>query len=194
MIHASRLTRAVPGRQGDRSRPCAASTSMSRRASSSPSSARTAQGSRRACGCSRRCCAPTSGSATVAGHDVDRGSGRASGARSATSARAMAPRTTSASATSCVTQGRAYGLSGREAGSGPTSSSSSLELGEVAKRTAGTLSGGQRRRLDIAIGMVHRAAPAVPRRAVDRPRPAEPGEPVGPPRPPSRARTTRRSS
>jgi ABC-2 type transport system ATP-binding protein len=54
-----------------------------------------------------------------------------------------------------VTQGRAYGMSRDEAAGRADALLASLELEPLAGRKAGTLSGGQRRRLDVAIGMVH---------------------------------------
>jgi ABC-2 type transport system ATP-binding protein len=55
-----------------------------------------------------------------------------------------------------VTQGRCYGLSRRASRARADELLTTLDLQPLATRTASTLSGGQRRRLDIAIGMVHR--------------------------------------
>ncbi|GLW06276.1 ABC transporter [Microtetraspora sp. NBRC 13810] len=55
-----------------------------------------------------------------------------------------------------ITQGRCYGMSGAESRTRAAELLDSLDLAEQAGRTAGTLSGGQRRRLDIALGLVHR--------------------------------------
>jgi ABC-2 type transport system ATP-binding protein len=55
-----------------------------------------------------------------------------------------------------VSQGRFYGLSRAEARGRADELLGSLDLGSLAMRGAGTLSGGQRRRLDIALGLVHR--------------------------------------
>lgn len=55
-----------------------------------------------------------------------------------------------------VTQGLCYGLSKRESGTRADELLTALDLSDLAKRTISTLSGGQRRRLDIAIGLVHR--------------------------------------
>lgn len=55
-----------------------------------------------------------------------------------------------------VTQGLCYGLAKRESGIRADELLTALDLTELAKRTVSTLSGGQRRRLDIAIGLVHR--------------------------------------
>lgn len=57
-----------------------------------------------------------------------------------------------------VTQGRCYGLTGTAAGRRADELLESLELATLARRTANTLSGGQRRRLDVAIGLVNRPA------------------------------------
>lgn len=54
-----------------------------------------------------------------------------------------------------VVQGRAYGLGWRQARSRADELLETLQLTPLAKRGAGTLSGGQRRRLDIAMGLVH---------------------------------------
>lgn len=55
-----------------------------------------------------------------------------------------------------ITQGLCYGLSKQQAGVRADELSAALELSDLGKRTVSTLSGGQRRRLDIAIGLVHR--------------------------------------
>lgn len=54
-----------------------------------------------------------------------------------------------------VMQGRAYGLRWRDARRRADELLATLQLEAMARRTAGTLSGGQRRRLDIAMGLVH---------------------------------------
>jgi ABC-2 type transport system ATP-binding protein len=55
-----------------------------------------------------------------------------------------------------LTQGRCYGLSRAEAGGRADELLAALELEAMAKREISTLSGGQRRRLDVALGLVHR--------------------------------------
>lgn len=55
-----------------------------------------------------------------------------------------------------VSQGRAHGLSRAEARSRAETLVADLHLTEVVDRKVSTLSGGQRRRLDIAMGLVHR--------------------------------------
>ena len=54
-----------------------------------------------------------------------------------------------------VVQGRIYGMSRAEAERRSDQLLDSLDLGGLERRTVSTLSGGQRRRLDIALGMVH---------------------------------------
>ncbi len=97
---------------------------------------------------------PTSGTATVAGFDVvaDPASvrqrigyvGQGHGAADDQHVR-----------DEVVTQGRSYGMSRVDAAARADELIASLELTSLAKRKASTLSGGQRRRLDVAIGMVH---------------------------------------
>lgn len=98
---------------------------------------------------------PTTGTATVAGHDVvgdpkgvrdhigyiGQGNGAGHGHRVRDE---------------LVSQGRCYGLSRAESRSRADELLESLDLAALAKRTTMTLSGGQRRRLDIALGLVHR--------------------------------------
>lgn len=55
-----------------------------------------------------------------------------------------------------VTQGRCYGMTKAEARKRAGELLASLNLESLATRVAATLSGGQRRRLDIALGLVHR--------------------------------------
>jgi ABC-2 type transport system ATP-binding protein len=55
-----------------------------------------------------------------------------------------------------VSQGRAHGLSRRDARARADHLIADLGLASVADRKVSTLSGGQRRRLDIAMGLVHR--------------------------------------
>ena len=54
-----------------------------------------------------------------------------------------------------------------------------LDLGGLDDRLVKTLSGGQRRRLDISLGLVHSPRAGLPRRAHHRPGPAEPQQLVG---------------
>ena len=98
--------------------------------------------------------APTAGSASVAGHDVVRdqravrhaigfvGQGNGAGLRQL-------------GRDELVSQGRAYGLSRADAQRRAAQLIEELDLGSVADRKVSSLSGGQRRRLDIAMGLVH---------------------------------------
>jgi ABC-2 type transport system ATP-binding protein len=54
-----------------------------------------------------------------------------------------------------ISQGRSYGLRVADARRRAGELIDSLGLGDVADRTVSTLSGGQRRRLDIAMGLIH---------------------------------------
>ncbi|MED7927974.1 ATP-binding cassette domain-containing protein [Nonomuraea sp. LP-02] len=98
---------------------------------------------------------PTSGTATVAGHDV------AAEPAAVRSRIGYVGQHSSAGEEfrvrdELVTQGRCYGLHHREAAARADELLDLLDLAPLAKRTPGTLSGGQRRRLDLAIGLVHR--------------------------------------
>ena len=57
-----------------------------------------------------------------------------------------------------VAQGRCYGLGRREAARRGDALLTALDLRGLGDRTVSSLSGGQRRRLDVALGMVHRPA------------------------------------
>jgi len=97
---------------------------------------------------------PTSGSASVAGHDVVTGQrdvrraigfvGQGNGAGHRQLGR-----------DELVSQGRAHGLSRADAHRRAAELVEELDLGAVADRKVSSLSGGQRRRLDIAMGLVH---------------------------------------
>ncbi len=54
-----------------------------------------------------------------------------------------------------VTQGQLYGMSRSKARDRAAAVRSALDLADLADRTIKTLSGGQRRRLDIALGLIH---------------------------------------
>ncbi|GIF18954.1 ABC transporter [Paractinoplanes tereljensis] len=97
---------------------------------------------------------PTAGTATVAGFDVVRRQrevrqrigyiGQGNGAGHSQRGR-----------DELISQGRAYGMGVRPARARAAELIESLGLGEVADRKVATLSGGQRRRLDIAMGLIH---------------------------------------
>ena len=97
---------------------------------------------------------PTAGSAEVAGFDVVRRQrevrlrigyiGQGNGAGHSQRGR-----------DELISQGRAYGMRVKDARARAGELIESLGLAEVADRTVSTLSGGQRRRLDIAMGLIH---------------------------------------
>ena len=97
---------------------------------------------------------PTSGTARVAGFDVVRRQrdvrlrigyiGQGNGAGHSQRGR-----------DELVSHGRAYGMKPADARRRAAELIESLDLAEVADRTVATLSGGQRRRLDIAMGLIH---------------------------------------
>jgi len=98
---------------------------------------------------------PTAGTATVAGHDLRTDPagvrrnigyvGQSGGAGPDCPVR-----------DELELQARLYGLTAAEAATRATDLLGSLDLGDVGARVVQTLSGGQRRRLDIAMGLVHR--------------------------------------
>jgi ABC-2 type transport system ATP-binding protein len=98
--------------------------------------------------------APTSGTATVAGHDVvteaaavRRAIGYVGQGNGAAHAQKVGDE--------LRTQGVIYGMSRRAARDRADQLLSSLDLTDLARRKVSDLSGGQRRRLDVAMGMVH---------------------------------------
>lgn len=98
---------------------------------------------------------PTSGTAIVAGHDLLKHPGevrkrigyvsQAGGADDSLTARE-----------NLILQGRLYGMNRSEAELRAAQMIGSLELTEAADRQVKTYSGGQRRRLDLALGIAHR--------------------------------------
>ncbi|MEV0623046.1 ATP-binding cassette domain-containing protein [Nonomuraea sp. NPDC050404] len=98
---------------------------------------------------------PTSGTAMVAGHDV---------AKDPKKVRARIGYVGQSNSTGedfrvrdeLITQGRCYGLRPQEAATRADELLDLLDLTPMAKRLPGTLSGGQRRRVDIALGLIHR--------------------------------------
>ena len=73
----------------------------------------------------------------------------------------------------------AAGIPRRSAGPRADELLERVGLTEAADRKVGGYSGGMKRRLDLALALVHRPAHPVPRRADDRPRPAEPHGALG---------------
>ncbi|MEU8822826.1 ATP-binding cassette domain-containing protein [Streptomyces sp. NPDC048636] len=98
---------------------------------------------------------PTGGTATVAGHDLARdpaGVRREIGYVAQTGG--VDP--TVSVREELVTQGRLYRLARGRAAARATELARDLGLADLLDRPCGALSGGQRRRLDIALGLVHR--------------------------------------
>ncbi|WP_418959170.1 ABC transporter ATP-binding protein [Streptomyces tritici] len=98
---------------------------------------------------------PTGGAATVAGHDLlrDPGAVRRRIGYVAQSG-GVDPQETVRS--ELVAQGRLYGLSKAEAAARAGELAGELDLTDLLDRSTAALSGGQRRRLDLALGLVHR--------------------------------------
>ena len=97
---------------------------------------------------------PTSGTATVVGHDIKTD---AAGVRARIG---YVGQGTSAGHNQRVrdellSQGAFYGMSRRDASRRADELIESLDLGALAKRAVLCLSGGQKRRLDIALGLIH---------------------------------------
>ena len=98
---------------------------------------------------------PTSGSAHVTGLDVVREPGRVRRAIGVVAQRAgVDPSATGRE--NVELQGRFFGLGGRSLRARVNELLALVELTDAADRLAGTYSGGMARRLDIAIGLVHR--------------------------------------
>ncbi|MEU4891578.1 ATP-binding cassette domain-containing protein [Streptomyces sp. NPDC044780] len=98
---------------------------------------------------------PTGGSATVAGHDLARDP---AGVRRRIGyvAQSGGVDPTVSVREELVTQGRLYRMGKAEATARTAELARDLDLTELLDRPCAALSGGQRRRLDIALGLVHR--------------------------------------
>jgi len=98
---------------------------------------------------------PTGGTATVAGFDLNREQAQVRRVigyvgQAGSSFAEMPGRL------ELVLQGRLYGMSKRDSQSRAAELLTSLELDECADRATKTYSGGQRRRLDVAVGLMHK--------------------------------------
>jgi len=97
---------------------------------------------------------PTEGSVHIAGHDAARHPGRVResigyvGQKNASGENHRIR-------DELITQGRCYGLTTRRARGRADDVLEVLGISDLATRQPGTLSGGQRRRIDIALGMIH---------------------------------------
>jgi ABC-2 type transport system ATP-binding protein len=99
--------------------------------------------------------APTAGEATVAGCDLRRAPADVR-RRIGYVAQSGGVDPTLPVSEELVTQGEFYGLTGTEARRRAAALAERFGLAEVMKRQGMTLSGGQRRRMDLALGLVHR--------------------------------------
>ncbi|MDF3289379.1 ABC transporter ATP-binding protein [Streptomyces silvisoli] len=101
--------------------------------------------------------APTGGAATVAGHDLVRDP---RGVRRATGyvAQSGGVDPTVSVREELTTQGRLYGLTRSQSTARAEELADRLDLTGLLDRRCAALSGGQRRRLDIAMGLTHRPA------------------------------------
>ncbi len=97
---------------------------------------------------------PTAGTATVAGHDVVAEPGRVR-RRIGYVGQGNGAGHTQRARDELYSQGVIYGLDRRAARRRADELMAALDLTELGGRKVGALSGGQRRRLDVAIGMVH---------------------------------------
>jgi len=97
---------------------------------------------------------PTAGEARVAGHDV-RSEPREVRRRIGYVAQGGCTEPIARVGEELVDQGRLYGLSAEDARERGERLLEQLDLTGVWERQTGTLSGGQRRRLDIAMGLIH---------------------------------------
>ncbi|WP_246646861.1 ATP-binding cassette domain-containing protein [Nonomuraea ceibae] len=98
---------------------------------------------------------PTSGTAVVAGRDVARDPAGVRARIGYVGQRNSAGENFRVR-DELVTQGRSYGLTTAQARARAAELLELLDLEPLATRKPGTLSGGQRRRLDIALGLIHR--------------------------------------
>ncbi|WP_127782579.1 ATP-binding cassette domain-containing protein [Rhodococcus sp. X156] len=98
---------------------------------------------------------PTEGTATVAGADLREQPREVRRRIGYVAQVGSAPAPGSRVAEELVTQGRLYGLSRAQAQQRVTELLPQLDLGELGGRALSELSGGQRRRFDVASGLVH---------------------------------------
>lgn len=97
---------------------------------------------------------PTAGSVHIAGHDAARDPGRVREAIGYVGQK-NASGENHRIRDELITQGRCYGLSTRHARRRADEVLDVLSIGDLGRRIPGTLSGGQRRRVDIALGLIH---------------------------------------
>jgi ABC-2 type transport system ATP-binding protein len=100
---------------------------------------------------------PSSGAATVAGHDLLRQPEQVR-RRIGFVSQSGGAEDSATTRENLMLQARCYGLTWAQARERCNALIEALELGDFADRIVRTLSGGQRRRLDLALGMVHQPA------------------------------------
>jgi ABC-2 type transport system ATP-binding protein len=100
---------------------------------------------------------PTGGEATVAGADLLKEPGKVR-ERIGYVSQAGSSFPDVSGRTELVLQGRLYGMGAKEAGARATELLGTLELEDCGDRATKTYSGGQKRRLDIGIGLMHKPA------------------------------------
>ncbi|HEX5415534.1 MAG TPA: ATP-binding cassette domain-containing protein [Chloroflexota bacterium] len=98
---------------------------------------------------------PTSGTAWVVGYDVAREPDRVRRAIGVVAQRSGVDREATGRE-NLILQGQVYGLSGRELRERVDKLLASFSLANAADRIAGTYSGGMQRKLDLAMGLIHR--------------------------------------
>jgi ABC-2 type transport system ATP-binding protein len=98
---------------------------------------------------------PDAGQAIVAGHDLLRQPGRVRAAIGAVGQRSAVDRTATGRE-NLILQGRLYGLRGAALRAAVTGLLARFGLADAGDRIVGTWSGGMQRKLDVAMGLVHR--------------------------------------
>jgi ABC-2 type transport system ATP-binding protein len=98
---------------------------------------------------------PTSGQATVAGHDLIKEQNKVR-ERIGYVSQAGGSDPNANARENLILQGRLYGMTKADAATRANELIEAVELEQCADRPARTYSGGQRRRLDLALGMVHK--------------------------------------
>ncbi len=98
---------------------------------------------------------PDAGRATVAGHDILRSPGAVRRSIGCVSQRSGVD-PTATGRENLLLQGHLYGMSGKALRDRTDALLASLGLADAARRLAKTYSGGMQRRLDIAMGLIHR--------------------------------------
>jgi multidrug/hemolysin transport system ATP-binding protein len=99
--------------------------------------------------------AVTSGTVTVAGHDVAREPERVRASIGVVFQESVLDNKLTV-AENLLTRGSLYGLSARELGARMHEAAESVSVADLLRRRYGNLSGGQRRRVDMARGLIHR--------------------------------------